>query len=43
MDLSKTPIMFLETTGDKEAITKAFTHLHTTIYELTSVGLTKMK
>ncbi|MGM1047557.1 MAG: ATP-binding cassette domain-containing protein [Bacillota bacterium] len=27
LDLSKTPIEFLETTGIKEAITKAFTHL----------------
>lgn len=27
LDLSKTPITFLETTGNKEAITKAFTHL----------------
>lgn len=27
LDLSQTPIAFLETTGNKEAITKAFTHL----------------
>ena len=27
LDVSKTPISFLETTGEKEAITKAFTHL----------------
>ncbi|UNK17897.1 ATP-binding cassette domain-containing protein [Paenibacillus sp. N3/727] len=27
LDLSKTPIEFLDTTGNKEAITKAFTHL----------------
>ncbi|WP_231506474.1 ATP-binding cassette domain-containing protein [Paenibacillus sp. UNC451MF] len=27
LDISKTPIEFLETSGNKEAITKAFTHL----------------